>query len=81
VAFRRTRYERKLGQSGRAVINQKRRVTIPQSAIADAGLCDGDRLHVRAVGDGQVLLERIEVPYPAADRPAADAHASRSDCA
>ena len=65
AAFKRTKYERKLGRSGRAVINQKRRVTLPQGAVAAAGLRDGDRLSVRAVADGQVLLERIELPRPA----------------
>ena len=32
-----TRYERKLGQSGQAVINEKRRITIPQRPFFEAG--------------------------------------------
>src|SRR4051794_26257099 len=39
--------ERKLGRSGQAIINQKRRVTIPQSAFFPAGFQPGDRLRAR----------------------------------
>jgi hypothetical protein len=57
-----TKYERKLGQNGQAVINQKRRVTIPQRAFFEAGLENGGRVRVRADGPGRVVLEQIELP-------------------
>ncbi len=60
--FEETKYERRLGKSGRAVINQKRRVTIPARAAAEAGLRNGDRMAVRVEGPGRVVLERIELP-------------------
>ncbi len=60
--IRPTRYERKLGQAGQAVINQKRRVTIPQRAFFEAGLANGARLCVRAVAPGKLLLQQIELP-------------------
>jgi hypothetical protein len=63
--FRRTRYERKLGQSGHSVINQKRRVTLPQSAVEGAGFNEGDRLRVSAAGLGRVVIERVEIPSDA----------------
>jgi hypothetical protein len=44
------------------VINQKRRVTLPQQAIVSAGLCDGDRVHVRAEGPGRIVLEKAGLP-------------------
>ena len=62
--FAPSRYERKLGRSGEANINPKRRVTIPQGAVLEAGLRVGDRLCVSAAGPGKVLLERIELPAP-----------------
>lgn len=62
IEFQETKFERKLGKSGRAVINQKRRVTIPSRAAADAGLKDGDHVSVRAAGFGKLLLERVELP-------------------
>lgn len=62
IPFAETKYERKLGKSGRAVINQKRRVTIPSEAASQAGLADGDRLSVRADGLGRAVLERIALP-------------------
>jgi anaerobic selenocysteine-containing dehydrogenase len=58
-------YDRKLSRSGHAVLNQKRRVTLPRAACAEAGLQDGDRVRVRSEGDGRLVLERIEPP-PAA---------------
>ncbi len=67
--FRRTRRERALGQSGRALINQKRRVTLPQSAVMAADLRDGDRVLVSAEGYGRIVIERIELP---AGEPEAD---------
>lgn len=66
--FSRTRYERRRGQSGQALINSKRRVTLPQSAVLGADLRDGDRLRVSADGYGRILLERIELPA-AGDQP------------
>ncbi len=60
--FRISRYERSRGQSGQCLINQKRRVTLPQQACIDAGLQDEDRLLVRSEGDGRVVLERIDPP-------------------
>lgn len=60
--FRPSKYDRKLGRGGEAVLNQKRRVTIPRQACVEAGLQDGDRVRVRSDGDGRVVLERIEPP-------------------
>jgi PD-(D/E)XK endonuclease len=60
--FQPTKYERSLGRSGQAVINQKRRVTLPSQVCIEAGLQDDDRLQVRSGGDGRVVLERIEPP-------------------
>ena len=57
-----SKYERSIGKGGRAVINQKRRVTIPSQACIEAGLEEGDELLVRSEGDGRVLLERIDPP-------------------
>jgi hypothetical protein len=57
-----TKYERRLGRSGKAVVNQKRRVTLPAQACCGAGLQDGDRLLVRSERDGLVTLERIDPP-------------------
>jgi bifunctional DNA-binding transcriptional regulator/antitoxin component of YhaV-PrlF toxin-antitoxin module len=44
------------------VINQKRRVTIPQEAVLSAGLQPGDRVRVRSDGPGRVVLEQLELP-------------------
>ena len=57
-----SKYDRKLGRSGVAVLNQKRRVTLPRLACVEAGLQDGDRVRVRCDGDGRIMLERIEPP-------------------
>jgi hypothetical protein len=57
--FRRTRYERKLGRTGQTTINEKRKVTIPQQAVLEAGLDVGDRLRVRSHGYGRIVLERL----------------------
>ena len=57
-----TNYERKLGQSGQAVINQKRRITIPQRAFFEAGFENGSRARVRSDGPGRIVLEQIELP-------------------
>lgn len=60
--FSPSRYERSAGRKGEAIINQKRRVTIPQAACIEAGLHEDDRLLARSEGDGRVVLERIEPP-------------------
>jgi hypothetical protein len=60
--FRPTKYERRLGKSGQAVINQKRRVTLPQVAVLAAGLCDGDRVVAQADGPGRIVLEKTGLP-------------------
>ncbi len=57
-----TRYERRLGQSGQAVINQKRRMTIPQQAFFGAGFEDGSTVRVRADGPGRIVAELINLP-------------------
>jgi PD-(D/E)XK nuclease superfamily protein len=62
LGFPASKYERSRGRRGEAVINQKRRVTIPQVACTEAGLQEDDRLVVRSEGDGRVVLERIEPP-------------------
>jgi hypothetical protein len=59
--FRRTKYDRKLGRSGQTTINEKRKVTIPQQAVIEAGLDVGDRLRVRSHGYGRVVLELIGI--------------------
>lgn len=64
-----TAYERKLGQSGEAVVNQKRRVTIPQKPFFEAGFENGSRVRVRCCGSGRIILEQVELPAWA--RPAA----------
>ncbi len=60
--FTPSKYERKLGRSGQAIINQKRRVNIPQKAFFEAGFEPGDRVRARSDGYGRVVLERIELP-------------------
>ena len=60
--FTPSNYERSLGRRGQAIINQKRRVTIPQAACVEAGLQEDDRLLVRSEGDGRIVLERVEPP-------------------
>lgn len=62
AGFTSSKYERSLGKSGKAIINQKRRVTIPQQACIEAGFQESDSLLVRSEGDGRVLLERIDPP-------------------
>jgi hypothetical protein len=60
--FQHSKYERSRGQSGHCLINQKRRITLPQLACTEAGFQDGDRLLARGEGDGRVVLERINPP-------------------
>jgi hypothetical protein len=57
-----TNYERKPGQRGEAVINQKRRITIPQRPFFEAGFANGGRVRVRADGPGRLVVEQIELP-------------------
>ena len=57
--FKRTKYDRKLGRSGHTTINEKRKVTLPQQAVLEAGLDIGDRLRVTSHGYGRVVLERV----------------------
>jgi hypothetical protein len=44
------------------VINQKRRVTLPQTALIAADMRDGDHVSVRALGPGSILLEKTGLP-------------------
>jgi len=60
--FQPSRYERKAGKRGEAVINQKRRVTLPQQSLLAAGLRDGDRVRATADGPGRILLEKTGLP-------------------
>jgi hypothetical protein len=60
--FKPTKYERKLGKRSVAVINQKRRVTLPQKALLESGLRDGDRVRARADGFGRIVLEKAGLP-------------------
>ena len=60
--FKPSKHERRLGKSGQAVINQKRRVTLPQEALIAAGLRDGDRVRARADGPGRIILEKAGLP-------------------
>jgi PD-(D/E)XK endonuclease len=57
-----TGFERSLGRSGQALVRPKRQTTIPKRAFVDAGLRVGDRMRVKADGDGRVVFERIEPP-------------------
>jgi Holliday junction resolvase-like predicted endonuclease len=57
-----TNHERKPGQNGEAVINQKRRLTIPQRPFFEAGFANGGRVRVRADGPGRLVVEQIELP-------------------
>jgi PD-(D/E)XK endonuclease len=60
--FQPSKYDRKLGRSGQALVNGKRRVTLPRQPCIEAGLETGDRLRVRSDGEGRVVLERIDPP-------------------
>jgi uncharacterized Fe-S cluster-containing radical SAM superfamily enzyme len=44
------------------VINQKRRITIPQRPFFESGFENGGRVRVRSVGPGRLLIEQIELP-------------------
>jgi hypothetical protein len=45
-----------------AVINQKRRITIPQQPLFASGLQNGDRVRVRCVEVGRLVVERVDLP-------------------
>jgi hypothetical protein len=60
--LRPSKYERSLGKSGQAVVNQKRRVTIPQQALFAAGFQNGDRVRAWSDRPGRVILELMELP-------------------
>jgi hypothetical protein len=59
--FKRTKYDRKVGRSGQTTINEKRKVTLPQQAVIEAGLDVGVRLRVRSHGYGRIVLERVGI--------------------
>jgi hypothetical protein len=62
-----TRFERSLGRSGQALVRPKRQTTIPKSAFLAAGLRVGERMRVRADGEGRIVFERIRVTQPTLD--------------
>jgi hypothetical protein len=70
TGFLASKYERSPGKKSQAIINKKRRVTIPQVACDEAGFHEDDRLLVRSDGDGRVVLERVEPPPAAVPSPA-----------
>lgn len=57
-----TKRDRRLGKQGRGVINQKRRLTIPQSAFFEAGFVNEAVVAVRADGPGRIVVEQVELP-------------------
>jgi hypothetical protein len=61
-AVRPTNRDRKLGKQGRAIINQKRRMTIPQGPFFEAGFVNEGKVAVRADGPGRIIVEQIELP-------------------
>jgi hypothetical protein len=67
--LRPSKYERKLGRNGQAVINQKRRISIPQRPFFEAGFENGSRVRVRSDGPGRIVLEQIELPVWARSDP------------
>jgi bifunctional DNA-binding transcriptional regulator/antitoxin component of YhaV-PrlF toxin-antitoxin module len=44
------------------VINQKRRLTLPQSALIESGLRDGDCVAAQAAGPGRIVIEKAGLP-------------------
>jgi hypothetical protein len=54
-----TRFERKLGRCGQAIIRPKRQTTVPKQPFIESGLRVGERMRVRAEGPGRVVFERI----------------------
>jgi len=67
------------------VINQKRRITLPQRPFFEAGFQNGSRVRVRSLGQGRIVIEQIELPEWArpdagSDEPAApDEEAAATD--
>jgi hypothetical protein len=57
-----TNRDRRLGKRGQTIVNQKRRMTIPQKPFFEAGLVNGSKLQVRADGPGRLVVEQIELP-------------------
>jgi hypothetical protein len=55
-----TRFEHRVGRSGHAILRPKRQTTIPKRPFIEAGLKVGDRMRVRAEGEGRVVFQRIE---------------------
>jgi hypothetical protein len=55
-----TKFERSLGRSGQALMRPKRQTTIPKRPFLEAGLRVGDRMRVRADGQGRIVFERIQ---------------------
>lgn len=47
-------------QSRQVLLRPKRQLTIPRAPCEEAGLVAGDRMRVRADGEGRVVLERID---------------------
>ncbi|HEX6152213.1 MAG TPA: hypothetical protein VFZ19_01700 [Solirubrobacterales bacterium] len=54
--------------NAQVLLRPKRQMTIPKGPCEEAGFVAGDRLRVRAEGEGRVLLERID-PAPAEQAP------------
>ncbi len=46
--------------AGRSRISGKHQITIPISAFSEAGLREGDVVHVEAQGRGRVVVARID---------------------
>ncbi len=63
-----TKRDRGLGKQGRAIINQKRRMTIPQAAFFEAGFLNESIVAVRALGPGRMIVEQVELPSWAPQR-------------
>jgi hypothetical protein len=55
-----TKFERSRGRSGQALMRPKRQTTIPKRPFLEAGLRVGDRMRVRADGQGRIVFERIQ---------------------
>jgi len=54
------------------VINQKRRLTVPQKAFFEAGLVNGSKVRVRSDGPGRIIIEQVELPPWSRGEPKAD---------
>jgi hypothetical protein len=64
-----TSFERKLGRSNQVIIRPKRQMTLPKRPFSEAGMRVGDRMRVRADGDGRILFERIDALVNALEAP------------